>query len=47
MSPNPVPTVNDQMARVAYQAISALMHIKETKQVEPGRPAEEIEVNFD
>ena len=46
MSPSPVPTVNDQMARVAYQAISALMHIKETKQVVPGKPAEEIEVNF-
>jgi len=47
MSPSPVPTVNDQMARVAHQAISALMHIKETKQVVPGKPAEEIEVNFD
>ncbi|AEV95607.1 propanediol/glycerol family dehydratase medium subunit [Pediococcus claussenii] len=46
MSPSPVPTVNDQMARVAYQALSALMHIKETKQVVPGKPAEEIEVNF-
>lgn len=46
MSPSPVPTVNDQMARVAYQAISALMHIKETKQVVTGKPAEEIEVNF-
>ncbi len=33
MSPNPVPTINDQMARVQYQALSALMHIKETKQV--------------
>ncbi|GAX00508.1 propanediol/glycerol family dehydratase medium subunit [Secundilactobacillus silagei] len=47
MSPSPVPTVNDQMARVAYQAISALLHIKETKQVVVGKPAEEIEVNFD
>ena len=47
MSPSPVPTVNDQMARVAYQAISALLHIKETKQVIVGKPAEEIRVNFD
>ncbi|MFD1123925.1 propanediol/glycerol family dehydratase medium subunit [Lentilactobacillus raoultii] len=47
MSPNPVPTVNDQMARVQYQALSALMHIQETKQVVVGKPAEEIEVNFD
>lgn len=46
MSPSPVPTVNDQMARVQYQALSALMHIKETKQVVVGKPAEEIEVNF-
>jgi propanediol dehydratase medium subunit len=46
MSPNPVPTVNDQMARVAYQALSALMHIKETKQVVLGKPAEEISVTF-
>ncbi|WP_125581420.1 propanediol/glycerol family dehydratase medium subunit [Levilactobacillus cerevisiae] len=46
MSPNPVPTVNDQMARPRYQALAALMHIKETKQVVVGKPAEEIEVNF-
>lgn len=46
MSPNPVPTVNDQMARVQYQALSALMHIKETKEVVVGKPAEEIELNF-
>lgn len=46
-SPAPVPTVNDQMARVQYQALSTLMHIKETKYVVAGKPAEEIEVNFD
>lgn len=46
MSPSPVPTVNDQMARPRYQALAALMHIKETKQVVVGKPAEEIEVNF-
>ncbi|KRL22166.1 propanediol/glycerol family dehydratase medium subunit [Lentilactobacillus kisonensis] len=46
MSPNPVPTVNDQMSRPTYQALAALMHIKETKQVVTGKPAEEIEVNF-
>lgn len=45
MSPTPVPTINDQMARVQYQALSALMHIKETKQV-VGKPAEEIKVTF-
>lgn len=47
MSPSPVPTVNDQMARPRYQALAALMHIKETKQVVMGKPAEEIDVNFD
>ncbi|MHA5130695.1 propanediol/glycerol family dehydratase medium subunit [Oenococcus oeni] len=46
MSPSPVPTVNDQMARVQYTALSALMHIKETKQVVVGKPAEEIQVTF-
>ncbi|MCH4008653.1 propanediol/glycerol family dehydratase medium subunit [Companilactobacillus sp.] len=46
-SPTPVPTVNDQMARVKYQAKSALMHIKETKYVVPGKGPDEIEVNFD
>lgn len=45
-SPDPVPTVNDQMARVAYQAKSALMHIKETKYVVIGKPAEEIAYDF-
>lgn len=32
-SPNPVPTMNDQMARPKYQATSALLHIKETQYV--------------
>ncbi|GKT02925.1 propanediol/glycerol family dehydratase medium subunit [Furfurilactobacillus sp. WILCCON 0119] len=45
-SPNPVPTVSDQMARVAYQAKSALMHIKETKYVVTGKAPDEIEVHF-
>lgn len=46
-SPSPVPTVNDQMARVKYQAKSALMNIKETKYVVPGKDPDEIELNFD
>lgn len=45
-SPDPVPTVSDQMSRVAYQAKSALMHIKETKYVIIGKPAEEIQIDF-
>lgn len=45
-SPNPVPTLNDQMARPKYQALSALLHIKETKHVVKGKPAEELTVSL-
>ena len=45
-SPNPVPMMNDQMARPKYQALSALLHIKETKHVVIGKPAEEISVTY-
>ena len=43
-TPNPVPTLNDQMARPTYQAYSALLHIKETKLVKRGKPADECQV---
>ncbi len=45
-SPNPVPMMNDQMARPKYQALSALLHIKETKHVVIGKLAVEIAVTF-
>lgn len=45
-SPNPVPMMNDQMARPKYQAQSALLHIKEMKHVVIGKPAEEIAVTL-
>lgn len=45
-SPTPVPTLNDQMARPKYQALSALLHIKETKHVVKGKKAEELRVNL-
>ena len=45
-SPFPVPMMNDQMARPKYQALSALLHIKETKHVVIGKPAEEISVTL-
>lgn len=45
-SPNPVPMMNDQMARPKYQALSALLHIKETKHVVVGKPADEIAVTL-
>ena len=41
-SPNPVPTLNDQMARPKYQAKSAVLHIKETKYVVPGQAPHEL-----
>ena len=43
-TPNPVPALNDQMARPKYQAYSALLHIKETKLVKRGKPADECQV---
>ncbi|WP_027623214.1 propanediol/glycerol family dehydratase medium subunit [Clostridium lundense] len=46
-SPDPVPVRNDQMARPTYQAIAAVLHIKETKEVVPhGKPIE-VELVFE
>lgn len=45
-SPTPVTAENDQLARIHYQAISAIMHIRETHQVVVGKPEEEIKVTF-
>ena len=45
-SPNPVPTRNDQMARPKYQAIAALLHIKETEYVENGAQPVEVRARF-
>lgn len=45
-SPVPVATLNDQMARPKYQALSALLHIKETKKVVKGKPADECRVTL-
>lgn len=45
-SPEPVAQPNDQMARPNFQAISAILHIRETRQVVPGKPAEEIKVTI-
>ncbi|OFJ55433.1 propanediol/glycerol family dehydratase medium subunit [Mycolicibacterium grossiae] len=40
-SPEPVPTLNDQMARPRWQAKAALLHLKETEQiVKQARPME-------
>ena len=45
-APAPVPVRNDQMARPAYQAKAALLHIKETEHVTPGKRPVEMEVIF-
>jgi propanediol dehydratase medium subunit len=45
-SPAPVPTMNDQMARPKYQAIAALLHIKETEHVVPHAKPVSIDVKF-
>jgi len=45
-APAPVPVKNDQMARPKYQAVAAVLHIKETKLVEPGAPPVECQVRF-
>ncbi len=44
--PNPVPVQNDQMARPKYQAIAAVLHIKETEHVKPGTKSVELSVSF-
>lgn len=41
-SPTPVPMKNDQMARPKYQALSALLHIKETAFVDNNKKPVEI-----
>ena len=45
-SPQPVPVRNDQMARPAYQARAALLHIKETEHVVSGKKPVEMQVTF-
>lgn len=45
-SPTPVPMKNDQMARPRFQAVSALLHIKETEHTDRSRDPELVEVKF-
>lgn len=45
-SPSPVPVRNDQMARPKYQAIAALLHIKETQLCDPHKKAQELRVEY-
>lgn len=43
-TPNPIPVKNDQMARPRYQAIAALLHIKETKHCDLNKKAQEVSI---
>ncbi|MFV0518174.1 MAG: propanediol/glycerol family dehydratase medium subunit [Aminipila sp.] len=45
-SPSPVPVKNDQMARPKYQAIAALLHIKETEHVDMNKKPQVLKVEF-
>ena len=45
-APTPVPVRNDQMARPAYQAIAALLHIKETEHVDNNNKPQSIAVSI-
>lgn len=45
-SPEPVPTLNDQMARPRWQAKAALLHLKETEQVNRGLGVIEVMQEF-
>ena len=45
-APTPVPVRNDQMARPTYQAIAALLHIKETEHVDNDKRPQAVNVSF-
>lgn len=45
-APTPVPVRNDQMARPTYQAIAALLHIKETEHVDGDKRPQAVTISF-
>lgn len=45
-SPSPVPVKNDQMARPKYQALSAVLHIKETEHADRNKAPKALTVTF-
>ncbi len=45
-APTPVPVRNDQMARPTYQALAALLHIKETELVDNSKNPQALKVSF-
>ncbi len=45
-APTPVPVRNDQLARPKYQAVAALLHIKETEHVDGNKRPQAVTVSF-
>ncbi|MFJ8258408.1 propanediol/glycerol family dehydratase medium subunit [Peribacillus asahii] len=45
-SPNPVPVVNDEMARPKYQAAAALLYLKECQSLVPNQKPVELKAEF-
>lgn len=45
-APEPVPVRNDQMARPTYQAIAAVMHIKEVQLTDPNKKTQALRVEY-
>ncbi|MEH6945684.1 propanediol/glycerol family dehydratase medium subunit [Bacillus sp. JJ634] len=45
-SPNPVPVVNDEMARPKYQAAAALLYLKECQSLVPDQKPVELKAGF-
>lgn len=46
MTPEPVPTLNDQMALAKYQIKAALLHMKDTELVVERKPPVDVQIDF-
>lgn len=46
ITPEPVPTLNDQMALAKYQIKAALLHMKETELVVEKKPPVDVRIDF-
>ncbi|WP_266082667.1 propanediol/glycerol family dehydratase medium subunit [Haladaptatus caseinilyticus] len=46
-NPSPVTVENDPMARPKYQALAAVLHIKESKSIDESREPVELEAHFE
>lgn len=46
LTPEPVPTLNDQMALAKYQVKAALLHMKETELIVEKKPPVDVAIHF-